>query len=100
MSNCPLCNLDPGPAPLSDRGSPKTGLFRRAWRGVQCLFPAALLVLIPKCPLCIAADLALFAGVGVSVTTARWIQVLMVAACLASVLWLAFRHRRRRAGAR
>jgi hypothetical protein len=50
--------------------------------------PAAVLVLLPKCPACIAAWLAVAAGVGVSVSAAaalRWLIVGMCVACLAFV---------------
>ena len=100
MSNCPLCNLDAaqnsaGPKPPglnSGDGKRPAGLLRRAWRSMQWLFPGALLVLMPKCPLCVAAYIALFTGIGVNVSTARWIQILMLVFCLASLAYLAVRH--------
>jgi hypothetical protein len=108
MSNCPLCNLDAGPNSVGPKSSgPKlgdgerpAGVFRRAWRGIQWAFPAALLVLMPKCPLCVAAYVALFTGVGVSVSTARWIQILMLVFCLMSLGYLAARYWRGRTRAR
>jgi membrane protein implicated in regulation of membrane protease activity len=59
---------------------------------MQWLFPAALLVLIPKCPMCVVAYVALFTGMGISVSTARWIQIVMLAFCLASLAFLAVRY--------
>jgi len=108
MSNCPFCNPDPAPhsaerpppAPNPDDGKRPSGLLRRAWRRAQWLFPATLLVLMPKCPLCVAAYIALFTGVGVSVSTARWIQILMLAICLTSLAYFAVRHWRNRSKAR
>jgi hypothetical protein len=103
MSNCPFCNLDPAPTPPGPNpggDNRPMGLLRRAWRGIQWLFPATLLVLIPKCPLCVAAYVALFTGVGITVSTARWIQILMQVSCLASLAYLAVRHWRRRCKAR
>jgi len=94
MSNCPLCNLDPPPnSGELNPGSGKrpAGLFRRAGRKIQWLFPAALLVLIPKCPLCVVAYVALFTGIGISVSTARGIQILMLLFCLSSLAYLAVR---------
>ena len=103
MSNCPLCNLDAvansaGPNPSA--GDRPIGLLGRAWRGIQWLFPATLLVLMPKCPMCVAAYVALFTGVGVSVSTARWIQIVMLLLCLISLAYLAARFWRRRSKAR
>jgi len=106
MSNCPLCNLDAAPNSLGPNpGEPKlgdgerpTGRLHRAWRSIQWLFPATLLVLMPKCPLCVAAYVAFFTGIGVSVSTARWIQILMLVFCLASLAYFAVRLWRRRSG--
>jgi len=103
MSNCPFCNLNsepdsPAPNPVETKRS--TGLFRRAWRSIQWLFPTVLLVLIPKCPLCVAAYVALFTGIGISVSTARWIQILMLVFCLGSLAYLAARFWRSRSRAR
>jgi hypothetical protein len=103
MSNCPLCNLDPAPnsaSPDPGDGKRPTGLLRRAWRSIQWLFPATLLVLMPKCPLCVAAYVALFTGIGITVSTARWIQILMQVFCLTSLAYLAVRDWRRRSIAR
>ena len=108
MSNCPLCNLDAGPSsavsnapgPKPGDGKRSIGLLRRAWRSIQWLFPAGLLVLMPKCPLCVAAYVALFTGIGVSVSTARWIQILMLGFCLLSLGYLVVKRWRGRSGAR
>ena len=97
MSNCPLCNLEPTPKPGEIKRS--VGFFRRAWRSIQWLFPATVLALMPKCPLCVAAYIALFTGIGISVSMARWIQVLMVVLCVTSLAFLALRYWRGRAGA-
>jgi hypothetical protein len=97
MSNCPFCNLDLASKP--GEGNRPTGLPRRAWRKVQWLFPTTILVLMPKCPLCVAAYVALFTGVGISVSTARWIQILMLVLCLISLAYLTVRYFLRRAQA-
>jgi hypothetical protein len=95
MSNCPFCNLDPEPnaaPPEPGEGGRRTGLVRRAWRSVQWLFPAGLLLLMPKCPMCIAAYVALFTGIGITAATAWWIRILMLALCLTWLAYLAVRH--------
>lgn len=99
MSNCPFCNPDPPPnpaGPISSAPSPRdekrqTSLLRRVRRSAEWLFPATLLVLIPKCPLCVAAYFALFTGIGITVSTARWIQNLMLVFCLTSLAYLVVR---------
>lgn len=107
MSNCPFCNLQSA-SDATGQNSPESpppggtpaGCLRRAWRNTQWIFPATLLALIPKCPLCVAAYVALFTGVGISVTTARWIQILMFVLCLVSLTYFAVRYVRGRAEAR
>src|SRR5437773_12512714 len=103
MSNCPLCNLDPAPdstGPNPGGGKRRTGLLHRAWLSIQWLFPASLLMLMPKCPLCVAAYFALFTGIGITVSTARWIQILMQVFCFTSLAYLAVRHVRGRSKTR
>jgi len=92
MSNCPLCNLQPAPNPNDAKQA--TGFFRRAWRSTQWLFPSTLLVLMPKCPFCVVAYVALFTGASISVSTARWLQVLMFVLCLASLTYIAVKKGR------
>ncbi len=98
MSNCPLCNLEQAESPsvkTPAAGNRPIRFFHRAWRSIQWLFPTAVLALMPKCPICVAAYLALFTGIGVSVETARWIQLLTLALCLCSLAFLAIRLGRR-----
>lgn len=89
MSDCPRCNL--GLGPNRNAGRRPAGLFRRAWRISQWLFPATLLALLPKCPMCVAAYVALFTGIGISVATARSIQILLLVFCLTALAYLALR---------
>jgi hypothetical protein len=104
MSTCPFCNRDPAPdaaEPTSStstigEGNRPTGLVLRAWRGIQWLFPATLLVLMPKCPLCVAAYVAFFTGIGITISAARWIQILMLVLCWTALVYLAIRYWRRR----
>jgi hypothetical protein len=94
MSNCPLCNRDRAPRP-TDRNRP-IRLFRRAWRSIRWLFPATVLLLMPKCPMCVAAYVALFTGIGISVSTARSIQILILLSCLISLAYLSVKYWRSR----
>ena len=61
---------------------PSRRLARR-WSGAAAsILPGALLVLLPKCPLCLAAWLTAVAGVGVSAAAAAHVRGLIV------VLWV------------
>ena len=103
MTDCPLCRPDPAhnpSAPALGAGERPTGV-RRAWRGAQWVFPTALMVLMPKCPMCVAGYLVLFTGVGMSVSTAGWIRIGVLGLCSIALAYLAltrvFRHGRLRA---
>jgi hypothetical protein len=56
------------------------------------ILPSATLALLPKCPACVAAYVALATGIGVSASTATYLRVTAV---LSSVALLAFLTARR-----
>lgn len=51
------------------------------------LLPSALLVFIPKCPMCFAAYLAFATGLGISVNTAGYLRMAVICLCF---VFLAF----------
>jgi hypothetical protein len=55
------------------------------------LAPVLTLSVLPKCPGCIAAYIALSTGLGVSFTTAVYIRDALLALCIASMLYLTVR---------
>jgi len=52
------------------------------------VLPRALLVLVPKCPACLAAYVALWTGLGLSLSTATYLRWALLFLCVASVLFL------------
>jgi len=56
------------------------------------IFPATLLALLPKCPVCVAAYVALTTGIGISVPAAADLRTLMVFVCAVALVSLAARR--------
>jgi hypothetical protein len=50
--------------------------------------PGAALVLVPKCPACLAAYVMLWTGISLSFTTATILRWSLLFACVASLLFL------------
>ena len=75
-------------------GSP-ISLVQRRVDLVGWIVPSAILALIPKCPICLAAYIALWTGLGLSVTAAASVRVLLIIVCLIALVVLAARQTRR-----
>lgn len=65
---------------------------RRGGEIAGWIVPSAALALLPKCPICIAAYVALFTGLGVSITAAWYLRVFLLVACSACLLYVAARR--------
>ena len=64
----------------------------RWWHGTSgCVGSGALLVLLPKCPMCIAAYLTLWTGAGVAMPVATHLRPMAAILFCASALFLAVR---------
>jgi hypothetical protein len=73
-------------APLRERR-----LARRTRRAATWALPSVALALVPKCPMCIAAYLAIGGGLGVSFTTAAHLRTALVWLCWGMLALLAAR---------
>jgi len=70
-------------------------LPHRVARFFQWFIPTALLAVMPKCPMCLAAYLALFTGTGISFTAASHLRTGLIGVCVCTLLFLLVRLIRR-----
>jgi hypothetical protein len=68
---------------------------RRVVDLVGWIVASAILALIPKCPMCLAAYIALWTGLGLSVAAAANLRVLLIIVCVISLVFLVARQMRR-----
>jgi hypothetical protein len=64
----------------------------RWWQGTSgCVGSGALLVLLPKCPMCVAAYLTLWTGASLAMPVATYLRPMLAILFLASALLVAMR---------
>jgi hypothetical protein len=80
-------------------GCCKVQTGRRWWQGTSgCVGSGVLLVLLPKCPMCIAAYLTLWTGASIAMPIAMHLRMMaailfVASACLLGVRWAAGNRR-------
>ena len=68
--------------------------LRRGGELAGWIIPSATLALLPKCPICVAAYVALATGIGISLPTATYLRAMLAASCVASLVFVAGRRLR------
>jgi hypothetical protein len=71
--------------------SGRATLARRCVDVAGYVVPASILALLPKCPVCVAAYVALASGLGISVTAASYLRTGVIIACVATLLFVVVR---------
>jgi hypothetical protein len=73
-------------------GDPQPPSFLRRFLDVTAkVIPVAILAVLPKCPACLAAYVALGTGIGLSLTAATYLRLSLVVACVASLFFFVAR---------
>ncbi len=62
--------------------APSVSHWRRAGATARWLAPGLTLVMIPKCPVCLAAYVALATGIGLSLPVAAVLRMALLSACV------------------
>ena len=75
--------------------SGRSSWVRRFADVIGWIVPASILALLPKCPMCVAAYVALATGIGVSVTVATYLRGGAIVICVAMLLYAAAKMVRR-----
>jgi hypothetical protein len=70
----------------------RSRLMRRVMGAVRWLLVGAAVVVVPKCPMCLAAWIALGTGVGISITTAAYLRVGLAVMCVVSLAYMVARR--------
>ena len=75
-----------------DNARPPASRLRRGSELAGWFVPGATLALLPKCPACVAAYLALFSGVGISISTATYLRTSLLILCVTSLLFVSLKR--------
>ena len=77
-----------------DQGDPHPpSLARRSFNVATRMVPIAILAALPKCPMCLAAYVALGTGIGISLAAATYLRCLLIAVCVISLVYFTLKDR-------
>src|SRR5437870_5150267 len=68
---------------------------RRCVDGFGWFIPGAILAILPKCPMCLAAYIAVWSGIGLSLSVVTHVRVLLLSLSVGLILFMAARNTRR-----
>jgi hypothetical protein len=75
-----------------DNARRPTSRLRRGGEIAGWIVPTATLALLPKCPACVAAYVALATGIGISLPAATYLRAMLVVLCVASLVFITTRR--------
>jgi hypothetical protein len=68
------------------------GVARRGLALVGWVVPSVLLAVLPKCPMCVAAYVAMGTGLGLSLSTATYLRTMLMIGCALVLSYLAIQR--------
>jgi hypothetical protein len=72
---------------IAKGGPHRPSFLRRSLELTAKVIPVAILAVLPKCPACLAAYVALGTGIGLSLTAATYLRLSLIFACTASLIF-------------
>jgi hypothetical protein len=73
----------------SVNGPHRPSFLRRSLNLTAKAIPVVVLAVLPKCPACLAAYVAVGTGIGLSLTTVTYLRLSLIVACVASLIFFA-----------
>ena len=70
----------------------ESGFLKRCLYFFRWMFTGSVIILLPKCPICLAGYIAMATGIGFSLSVASFIRVLMIILCIISLATFAARR--------
>ena len=89
------CDCSQNKTRAGDNARRPASRLRRVGESAGWIVPSATLALLPKCPACVAAYVALATGIGISLPTATYLRVMLVVLCVASLVYITARRLRK-----
>jgi hypothetical protein len=80
---------------IATSGPRPRGIMRRVREIAGWILSGGILALLPKCPACLAAYLLIGTGIGISMSAATYLRMLLVALCVLSLSYLTAKLGRR-----
>ncbi|HET9281283.1 MAG TPA: hypothetical protein VFR24_04910 [Candidatus Angelobacter sp.] len=78
---------------LEDHSPKRSRRFFERFRDIAgWVLPGATLILLPKCPLCLAGYIALGTGIGLSVPGATYLRLLLIVLCVITLSYVAVKQ--------
>jgi hypothetical protein len=68
--------------------------LRRGGELAGWIVPSATLALVPKCPACVAAYVAVATGIGISLPTATYLRAMLLVLCVGLLVFVTSRRLR------